>query len=409
MIDVRHGDCLEVMRGMPDCSVDAVVTDPPYQIGFMGKAWDRQAAHEEWAAECLRLLKPGGHLLAFGGTRTYHRLTAGIEDAGFEIRDSIVWLYGSGFPKSHDVSKAIDKAAGAERGVVRTAYGARNGNGNNADYGAFGSAADGTYKVTAPATEAARQWAGWGTALKPAHEPIVVARKPLAGTVAANVSEWHTGAINVDACRVEYQGDAPSQATWNGKGGTGRGSELIGQISDGMKAAYARGEIPVPSGRWPPNVVLTHAYDCQDPGPCAEGCPVAELDQQSGTTVSARKVGPRSGKTPGTYGAFTGQADVTRGHDDSGGASRYFPAFRWQAKAPPKQRPRVDGVSHPTVKPLALIQWLCRLVTPPGGVVLDPYLGSGTTAEACHLEGFSCIGIEREAEYLPLIAERLTA
>ncbi len=346
-----------------------------------------------WATECLRILKPGGHLLAFGGSRTWHRLAAAIEDAGFEIRDSIAWLYGSGFPKSLDVSKAIDKVAGAEREVVgqkrsgATALGSK----TRAEIGyrptvRGASVAD----ITAPATDAAKRWQGWGTALKPAFEPIVVARKPLVGTVAANVLEHGTGALNIDACRVgdgsDSQGSRPER-----EGSSARRYTENGAVSIAATPGPRGGS---ESGRWPTNVVLDERQ-------------AAELDRQSGVSKSVQRTGRRTGKTTGTFGEFTGQDGVTMGHSDEGGASRFFPIFRYEAKAPTSERPNADGVQHPTVKPLDLMRWLVRLVTPVGAVVLEPFAGSGTTAEACVLEDRRCIAIEREAEYLPLIVSRL--
>jgi len=339
---VLHGDCIAVMRGeLADGSIDAIVTDPPYGLGFMGKAWDALPPGEEWARECLRVLKPGGHLLAFGGTRTWHRLAVAVEDAGFEIRDSVAWMYGSGFPKSLDVSKAIDKAAGAERRVVGVGQYANRG--RRTDNRVYGEATPSTTEVvTAPATEAAQQWSGWGTALKPAFEPIVVARKPLSGTVAANVLAHGTGALNIDGCRIKGPG-AEAGRTRHGGGIVGAGSSY--ELAD-----VRTKESP---GRWPANVILDESQ-------------AAALDEQSG-------------------------------------ASRFF----YCAKAPKRERPVVDGVAHPTVKPLALMRYLVRLVTPPGGTVLDPFAGSGATVEAALLEGFDAIGIEREADYLPLIAARI--
>jgi site-specific DNA-methyltransferase (adenine-specific) len=383
------------MRMLPNDSVDSIVTDPPYGLGFMGKAWDALPPGRDWAEECLRVLKPGGHLLAFGGTRTWHRLAVAVEDAGFEIRDSIAWMYGSGFPKNLDVSKAIDRqrnedhapiaavkrwlnasrvAAGYSHSDVNLAFGhSSNGGGSSSgwmthpspskfptveqwetlkslfDFGndmdaevkrlncrknthgddwgqrevvgrsarksGIGNRTEGHYTVggttaqhvdiTAPSSENASKWQGWGTALKPAFEPVVMARKPLAGTVAASVIEFGTGAINIDATR-------------NGE-------------------------------RWPSNVILDES-----------------------------------------------QADALA-------ESKYF----YTAKASKSERPVVDGVAHPTVKPLALMRWLVRLVTPEGGTVLEPFAGSGATVEACVLEGFHCIAIEREAEYLPLIQARI--
>ena len=378
-----HGDCRDVLATLPDASVDAVVTDPPYELGFMGKGWDTSGIAYDvgmWR-ECLRVLKPGGHLLAFGGSRTWHRLAAAVEDAGFEIRDSIAWLYGSGFPKSLDVSKAIDKALGAEREVTGRRVNGIGGNSTLTDDNWKGVGVPTFEARDEPATDAAREWDGWGTALKPSFEPIVVGRKPLVGTVAANVLSYGTGALNIGACRV---GDVllPESAP--------RGVSQIGTF-DGSSGNTN----PERVGRWPANVVLDESQ-------------AAELDRQSGTTTSTQHTGPRPGKASGILGVFSGQESVTMGHDDAGGASRFFPTFRYEAKAPAEERPRVDGVSHPTVKPVALMQWLVRLVTPRGGVVLEPFAGSGTTAEACVAEGLKCVAIEREESYLPLIVQRLT-
>jgi len=474
---VLHGPAELLLPALPPSSVDAVVTDPPYNLAFMGKSWDSvggPAAFAEWCrlwtAECLRVLKPGGHLLAFGGTRTYHRMVCGIEDAGFEIRDSVTWLYAQGFPKSLDVSKAIDRHQLGElrraklmhfvqhRGanaqwlvnlgvadgrsfkdwttedhapseqnwvLVRDALGVtpeeeqaferevlvKKRSGRTAGMQLLGPSgiSGGTYDVTAPATDAARQWDGWGTALKPASEPIVVARKPLFGTVAANVTEHGTGALNIDACRTG------AEKRVNNAGG--RSSlQRVSRVQQGYRdhVTTSVGASSEVTGRWPTNVVLSHAATpdgedaCADG--CVDGCPVAELDAQSGiTTASApgsivRRRARVTDAMAGTLGHLD-RAEVTYG--DTGGASRFFPMFRYQAKAPTRERPKVDGVAHSTVKPLALMRWLVRLVTPPGGTVLDPFAGSGTTLEACGLEGFGCIGIEREAEYLPLIQHRL--
>lgn len=435
-VTLHHGDCLDMLRAddygydwnlgyrparmFPDNSVDAVITDPPYGIAFMGKAWDQPGAFGSerrngspqrtqreglamdagrydlsqaamlnfqrwctaWATECLRILKPGGHLLAFGGSRTWHRLAAGIEDAGFEIRDSIAWLYGSGFPKSLDVSKAIDKAAGAERGVVGTHH--RHGGGSPVSGSMLGSlGTDSELPLTAPATVAAKRWQGWGTALKPSFEPIVVARKPLAGTVAANVLEHGTGALNIDACRVASGQDYRDKC-----------ASVVGLDSNRNGAAYGewtgeRTDSAHVAGRWPTNVVLDEHQ-------------AAQLDQQSGTSTS------RVGKPRGAAsGAGWGMTATGAEYADEGGASRFFPVFRYEAKAPTSERPNADGMQHPTVKPLDLMRWLVRLVTPVGAVVLEPFAGSGTTAEACILEDRRCIAIEREAEYLPLIVSRL--
>ena len=385
------GDALEVLAVLPDEFVDAVVTDPPYELGFMGRHWDRSgiAYNVELWKHCLRVLKPGGHLLAFGGTRTYHRLTCAIEDAGFEIRDEIAWLYGSGFPKSLDVSKAIDRAAGAVREVIGDGQPFGRGSMRNRSRVEQGyrptevNPDGGSATLTAPATDDAARWSGWGTALKPAHEPIVVARKPLAGTIAANVLAHGTGALNIDGCRVEgaprtthadgnHQGTAPQPMSWG---------ESSGYFS------------PNAVGRWPSNVVLDEYA-------------AAELDRQSGNLRARGNIAPTRRETAiwGNTGPSSGPIDS----GDSGGASRFFPVFRYQAKAPTRERPKVDGVAHPTVKPLELMRWLVRLVAPPGALILEPFAGSGTTAEACIAEGMRCVAIEREATYLPLIRNRLT-
>jgi hypothetical protein len=334
------------MRELAENSVDAIVTDPPYGLGFMGKAWDALPPGLDFAVEALRILKPGGHLLAFGGTRTWHRLAVAVEDAGFELRDSIAWLYGSGFPKSLDVSKAIDKAAGAERTEVVgiTRKGMVPGPSTLVGNPAQREPAD----ITAPATDAARQWEGWGTALKPAFEPIVVARKPLIGTVAANVLAYGTGALNIDASRIAHQ-------TING-GNLADNPHLRGTkkraapVATGFGSAGGETALTSGQGRWPANVILDE---------------------------------PQA--------------------DHLGEVARYF----YTAKAPKSERPVVDGVAHPTVKPLALMRWLIKLATPPGGTILDPFAGSGTTVEAALLEGFDVIGVEREADYLPLIEARV--
>ena len=401
---LHHGDSLHVLAELADESVDAVVCDPPYAIDFMGRQWDRwtaPAAFESWCAawagQCLRVLKPGGHLLAFGGTRTAHRLAAGIEDAGFEIRDTITWLYASGFPKSLDVSKAIDRAAGAERepssyvpNQLNEVYGAGLGGGV-------------TSARSEPVTEEAVRWDGWGTALKPASEPIVVARKPLAGTVAMNVMLHGTGALNIDATRV-----ATSDV-------------LVGSGTPPMKYSGAnarpfhdgtepRGVNQNPAGRWPANVVLSHAEDC-GPVRCEPGCPVRQLDEQTGDRPAGSSLTgaePRSeGFTGPVYGTGKGPR-AFEAYGDQGGASRFFPVFRYEAKATTASRPAAGEVRHPTVKPVDLMRWLIRLVTPPGGLVLDPFAGSGTTGEAARIEGVRCVLIEREADYLPLIVQRLT-
>ena len=382
-VTLWHGDCIAVMRELPDASVDAVVTDPPYELGFMGKGWDASgiAYHPEVWANALRVLKPGGHLLAFGGTRTWHRLAVAVEDAGFEVRDSIAWMYGSGFPKSLDVSKAIDKAAGAEREVVGQKDVTRVMDGSDL---VGGNVKAGTIPITAPATPAAQQWQGWGTALKPAFEPIVVARKPLIGTVAENVLAHGTGALNIDGCRIGTTDDL----------GVAGGERNMDNEVYGKGLGVGSGRSAELGGRWPANVILDESQ-------------AAELDKQSGVAApKSERVGRKGGcNDNGTMTGLGSGDDIGRWPGDAGGgASRFF----YTAKASSAERPKDGDVAHPTVKPLDLMRYLVRLVTPPGGTVLEPFAGSGTTLEACIVEGFSVIGIELTEEYLPLILQRIT-
>jgi site-specific DNA-methyltransferase (adenine-specific) len=376
------GDCLDVLRTMPDCSVDAVVTDPPYGLAFMGKRWDYDVPSVAIWAECLRVLKPGGHLLAFAGTRTQHRMAVRIEDAGFEIRDMIAWVYGSGFPKSLDVSKAIDRAAGVEREVVGSKLGqagysmADNGR-TNAVYGDFHDPAA-ECAITAPATPEAQQWAGWGTALKPALEPITMARKPLAGTVAANVLEHGTGALNVDGCRVGTEARPVMVRTETVVSATAMSGQSTGATSSGELTT---------AGRWPANLL----HDGSD-----------EVVGLFPETTSGKPCGKRGASSHNVaYADIAVGSDLT-GFGDTGSAARFF----YTAKA--SKDDRDDGNTHPTVKPTDLMRYLCRLVTPPGGVVLDPFMGSGSTGKAAMLEGLGFIGIEREPAYHAIAEQRIS-
>jgi site-specific DNA-methyltransferase (adenine-specific) len=397
-ITVYKGDCVETMRRMPEASVDAIITDPPYGLEFMGREWDGfgtplsfQTWTEAWAREAYRVLKPGGHLLAFAGTRTYHRMASGVEDAAFEIRDCIAWMYGSGFPKSLDVSKAIDKAAGAEREVRQfiksaTAKAANmQANGQCQDCGKWKFSPDPCVcpRDNGPQTEEAVKWFGWGTALKPAFEPIVVARKPLIGTVAQNVLEHGTGALNIDATRIGVGDDAYVS---NFSGARGHADNRDRASDYGMTA----GTHPA-SGRWPANVALDDEA-------------AKLLDEQSGETRSSQSMrGERAGSIYGNGHGPTGP-DSLRGHTDTGGASRFF----YCAKASKRDR-NTNGAAntHPTVKPTELMRWMIRLVTPPGGIILDPFGGSGSTGVAAQADSVRCILIEREDEYLQIIRDRL--
>jgi len=418
---VHEGDCLDVLRELPDESVDSCVVDPPYGLEFMGKEWDSfkkgdsfQEFNTRWAIEVFRVLKPGGHLLAFGGTRMWHRLACAIEDSGFEVRDTLSWIYGSGFPKSLDVSKAIDRELGTPRAV--------SGSGPAVDRialdygGATGKAKNGLkseFVVDRECnTDEARQWSGWGTALKPAHEPIIVARKPLIGTVAANVLAHGVGGLNIDGCRipnVTVPGGSLAVNTHLRKSvRRGAGESIFGNA--------AEQSFDPSSGRWPANVILGHSPECV-PGGCVKGCPVPTLDAQSGElTTNAGSIRPDH--------SAMGYSGNDRGVNrevvaDSGGASRFFPQFSYTEDDAPflycakaSRAERNDGLegvnNHPTVKPIALLRWLQRLVTPKGGLVLDNFSGSGSGGVAAVAEGFRYLGIEREPEYVKIARERIT-
>jgi len=460
-----HAEVLAGLATIADDSVDAVITDPPYGLGFMGKEWDTfrpenvtremkrdtrtqkrrelyggresdapspamaaarydrsatanrafQAWCETWARECLRVLKPGGYILSFGGSRTYHRMASGIEDAGFEVRDQLQWIFGSGFPKSLDVSKAVDRHLGAEPRVV----GARKklqSYGKGAVFGGMPEK-DGLQQITEATTTAGAALKGWGTALKPAHEPIVLARKPFRGTVAANVLQHGTGAMNIDGCRID---GAPDPASWTAQRSAVDTSDgRMGQKAANVAAMNA-GLIEPPSGRWPANVLLDEEA-------------AAMLDEQSGELTSGLFTGKRAAdKLRNTYGAFAG-TDETETYGDSGGASRFFYTAKasrsereeglygdegeYEHSGPrghalngdgtPRPRPRQN--SHPTVKPFDVMRWLVRLITPTGGHVLDPFVGSGTTGMAAIAEGFDFTGIDREAEYIGISRRRIAS
>jgi len=474
---ILNGDCIQIMKTLPDNSVDAVVTDPPYGLEFMGKEWDKFAGIEEfskkeqggfggykthvrhgkdtkglqifcynWAKECLRVLKPGGHLLSFGGSRTYHRMACAIEDAGFEIRDQIMWLYGSGFPKSLNIGKQVDKILGNERSEVGL-----NPNHRKSDalfeLGFQGGRSNGTL------TKGTSAWEGWGTALKPAHEPIVVARKPLSEkNVALNVLKWGTAGINIDGCRVEYQSEKDLEgATFGNNSGLIKKDKVI--YGDYSMYKYEEKIKANPQGRFPANIIFecicetdiedgvhsnctfntSNKYHLQRGIHTNPNCPCRMLDEQSGISKSPQtyiRKTDTSDKSMFSIGLNKNQQ--TNNFGDKGGASRFF----YCAKASKKERnagldgfedkitkvtnmyemERKDGTmrelavkknNHPTVKPIKLMRYLVRLVCRKGGVVLDPFLGSGTTAIACVQEGMKFIGIEKETEYIKIAEARL--
>lgn len=377
-VTIHHGNNLNILPTLPDDTFDAIITDPPYELGFMGKKWDASgiAYNVTLWAECLRVLKPGGHLLAFGGTRTYHRMTCAIEDAGFEIRDSIHWIYGSGFPKSLDVSKAIDKAAGAEREVIRTVKKTPSAGGKNTNEGWVRPWADGktTMDITAPATDDAQRWEGWGTALKPAHEPIVLARKQLPDTVANNVLTYRTGALNIDACRIQREPGDTSQA---GHRTATFGTQNTTSGGDGS-GGWEQNDL----GRWPANIIL-------DPDAAEELGPEARYFYCAKPSKKERNAG----------------LDHLKKRDWKSQGFRDNESTHLSPRAG-AGRTSANQNFHPTVKPLALMRYLIRLVTPPNGHILDPFAGSGTTLTAASLEGHHSTGIELTDDYIPIIKAR---
>ena len=355
------GDCIEVMRGLEDNSVDSIVTDPPYGIGFMSKDWDCEVPGDEFAQEAFRVLKPGGHLIAFAACRTVHRLMVNLEDAQFELRDLISWLQWQGFPKSLDVSKAIDNAAGVDRIKAKTISSKTGKRREGAGWGKGGGIVESVNYDTVPTTPEAKRWSGWGTALKPAQEPAVLARKPLEGTVADNVLKWGTGGLNIDACRIPY-GDIG----WPGPGHSDIriGSGLVGYDS-GLSGDNPGSKNDI--GRWPANI-----YHCPKPSRSEREKGCEELPVSFREDVTGRKAGS------------AGQKHARSGMTRTG---------------------EVKNI-HPTVKPVNLMRWLVRLVTPKDGVILEPFCGSGTTLLAAELEGINCTAIEREPKYCDIIRAR---
>lgn len=404
-LTIIHADCIDAMKEMPDNSVDSLVTDPPYGLSFMGKKWDYDVPSKEIWQEALRVLKPGGHLLSFGGSRTYHRMAVAIEDAGFEIRDQIQWIYGSGFPKSLNIGKAVDKLQRNEREIMPNPKAKQQTQAKDGIYG--------DYEATTHISRGTSQWEGWGTALKPAHEPIVVARKPLSEkTVAENVLRWGTGGINIDGSRVEYESKQEKEMVSNRSGIGGHQDEMVGGRPKDMYKFQAS------SGRFPANFI----HDGSDE--------VVGLFPDTKSGVFNKR------KTAGIWDDTKVEQEFKGMSGDSGSASRFF----YCAKASKRERNAgcegmeekelenhsatfnvrmENGVAtnkrtdtkrqnnHPTVKPIALMQYLVKLVTPPQGIVLDPFMGSGTTGIACKRGGFEFIGIEMDEEYYKIAEARL--
>jgi site-specific DNA-methyltransferase (adenine-specific) len=390
------GDCLLELKELKDNSIDSIVTDPPYGLSFMGKKWDYEVPSVEVWKECLRVLKHGGHLLSFAGSRTYHRMAVNIEDAGFDIRDQIMWIYGSGFPKSLNIGRQLAKMSGEDvKGEFTSIRG-------NSSVG---------LKEPTPIKDREQfrhktktDWDGWGTALKPAHEPIVVARKPISEkNIALNVLKWGTAGINIDGCRVEYtDGTTPEQIKRKYTGNNENNDSVTNNF--GIKKQKMTSNSAI-QGRFPANIILD-----EEAGKM--------LDEQSGVSKSSN-----AKRTRNTIGSFGMPNDNTPEYSDKGGASRFF----YCAKASKSERNKGcaelqdkttdDGRevatnrknNHPTVKPIKLMRYLVRLVTPKGGLCLDPFIGSGTTAIACKLEGFDYLGIEREADYIPIAEARIKA
>ncbi len=388
------GNCLDTLKTLEDNSVDSIVTDPPYGLAFMGKKWDYDVPDQKVWEECLRVLKPGGHLLAFAGTRTQHRMCVRIEDAGFEIRDMIAWVYGSGFPKSMDVSKAIDKAAGVLRGTKYEPHGANVVFGEGKGKAAGVDRSPGALLSDPAVTEAAREWQGWGTCLKPALEPITLARKPLGETtVAKNVLKHGTGGINVDGCRV---GDETRVNNRGGRrAGTVTGGSSVGGTSGGYN--FGKGGPQTVSGRFPANLIHDGSPEIQEVfGEASRFFYCAKASKQD------REEG-LDNATQGSQGAKgNGLARVC--------ASCGTPQLKAaDCKCETKEwvNPSNRKNFHPTVKPTMLMQYLCRLITPPGGTVLDPFMGSGSTGKAAMLEGFGFIGCELDENYLKIAQARI--
>ena len=376
------GDSLEVLKDFKDNYFDSVVTDPPYGLAFMGKKWDYDVPKVDLWKEVYRVLKPGGHLLSFAGSRTYHRMAVNIEDAGFEIRDMLGWLYGSGFPKSHNIGKAVDKLQGNKREVigVSTGKGYSSQQEKNKEQG-FRPYKDGLphEKADRTLTKGNSEWEGWGTALKPAHEPIVMARKPFNTSVAENVLTHGTGGINIDECRVGTEKTKTTIKDLSEAHGNKFGKSVIKYKSLGYKEN--------PEGRFPANIIHDGSEE------------VLEVFEESSRFFYCAKASKAERNMGLDDFDKKSNAFMATKNGTSGKASKGMERFKTQPKAN----------YHPTVKPIKLMEYLVRLVTPKEGIVLEPFAGSGTTLIACKQQGFNYIGIEREQEYCDIAEARLKA
>lgn len=385
------GDSFQELQKLPKNSVHAVVTDPPYGLAFMGRSWDDfepkeyQEWCQEWAEHVLRVLKPGGHVLAFSGNRTHHRLFTGVEDAGFEIRDTLTWHYGSGFPKASDIGKTIDKRAGADREVVGTREADDVTSGNYGQGGSIDENKQGettTYEYTEPATPEAKKWDGWKTGLKPATEYVVMARKPFDGATVDCVQEHGTGALNIEACRVGSDGGHEHP-------GTEDNSTTETCYGDGLNGTQSE---PVDKGRYPSNVVFDEIE-------------AERLDEQVGELAAGAHTTQVDAKAANCYGdkRYTDTPEE-RTETDSGGPSRYFYTSK-ASKAERTENGSIDN-AHPTVKPQDLMEWLIKMVSREGQIVLDPFCGSGTTCKAAKSLNREFIGIERQDKWVDVARVR---
>jgi DNA modification methylase len=429
------GDNIELLKTLEDNSVDSVVTDPPYGLSFMNKKWDYDVPSVDFWKEVYRVLKPGGHILSFGGTRTYHRMVVNIEDAGFEIRDQIMWVYGSGFPKSHNIGKAVDKLQGNDREVVGWQKYHRNHNDSALD--GYKRPIDIERQNGFEQTKGQSPYEGWGTALKPANEPICVARKPLSEkSVAENVLKWGTGGINIDGCRIGTD-DKLTRPNVNGYKDNSiySNKQINGGDKNGIFDDYGSIE-----GRFPANFIIECICDKVIPGDKGEviineggyedtsniygkyknirttsytdkndihtnpNCPCRLLDEQSGESKSVKRKKVSNTITKPNIDFGGGIKNIDNEYEDTGGASRFF----YVPKVSKKERNMgTDKNNHPTVKPINLLTYLVRLVTPPNGIIMDCYMGSGSTGIAAQLEGFNFIGMEMDEEYFNIAESRI--